>query len=183
MIELLAALSAATAASIRVALPLLAVGLLQGDKLWSDVPILSQIYPAVVLGVLASWSLVELVASKSLLGQRLLQLVQLLFSPIVGAMMAIAAAQGTVIPTGLIGLIGGILALLLQLVQAGWFYRRGSLPVWLAFVQDGLCLLLVFLSLNAPQLGGVVTLIMLILAIGSFKKLRRWYAVKKSDEL
>lgn len=179
MIELLAALSAAAAASIRVALPLLAIGLLQGDDLWSDVPILSRIYPAVVLGVLASWALVELFASKSLLGQRLLQLVQLLLSPIIGAMMAIAATPETAIPTGLIGLIGSIFALLLQLVQAGWFYRRGSLPVWLVFVQDSLCLLLVFLALNAPQLGGVVALIALILAIGSFKKLRRWYAAQK----
>lgn len=179
MIELLAALSAAAAASIRVALPLLAVGLLQGDKLWSNVPILSQIYPAVVLGVLASWSLVELFASKYLLGQRLLQLVQLLFSPIVGALMAIAAAPETTIPTGLIGLISSIFALLLQLVQAGWFYRRGGLPVWLVFVQDSLCLLLVFLALNAPQLGGVIALMMLVLAIVSFKKLRRWYTVQK----
>ncbi|MGA9377394.1 MAG: DUF4126 family protein, partial [Phormidium sp.] len=65
MIALLAALSAAAAVGVgRIALPLLLIGLLQGNNLWSRVPILSHIHPQVVVGVLTSWSLFELFASK-----------------------------------------------------------------------------------------------------------------------
>lgn len=191
MMELLAALSAAAAAGIRTALPLLVIGLLQGEDLWSGIPIGGYIHSSVVLGVLSSWSLVELFASKNLLGQRLLQLIQLVFSPIVGAIMAlalgvsspdgtlispIAQAEMTVAPSWLVGLVGGLFALLLQLVQAGWFYRWGSFPLWIVFIQDGLSVLLVFLAVDAPQLGGIVALILLFLAIFSFRRLRRWYA-------
>lgn len=175
MIELLAALSAAAAAGIRIALPLLVIGLLQGDRLWSGVPILSHIYPSVVLGILTSWSLVELFASKNLLGQRLLQLVGLLLSPIVGAIMAVALAQDTAEPAWLIGLIGALFALLLQLVQAGWFYRWGGFPLWSVLIQDALCILLVFLAVHAPKLGGIIAFMLFGLTIYSFKKLRRWY--------
>lgn len=175
MIEILAALSAAAAVGIRIALPLLMIGLLQGESLWRDVPILSSISPPVVLGVLTSWSLIELFASKQLLGQRVLQFVYLLCSPIVGAIMAIAAAKVTAVPKLFIGLIGGLFALLLQLIQAGWFYRRQSLPTWLPFVQDALCILLVFLAVNAPHLGGIIALMLLSLAIYSYSNLYRWY--------
>ena len=173
--EILAALSAAAAAGIRIALPLLVIGLLQGESLWSDVPILSSIYPPAMLGVLTSWSLIELFASKQLLGQRLLQVVYLLLSLIVGAIMAIAAAKVTAVPKLLIGLIGGLLALLLQLIQAGWFYRWHGLPVWLPFIQDGLCVLLVFLAVKAPHLGGIIALMLLGLALYSSGNLHRWY--------
>jgi hypothetical protein len=64
MIELLAALSASAAAGMRTALPLLFIGLLQGRLLWSQVPILSHISSPVLLGILTSWSFVELLASK-----------------------------------------------------------------------------------------------------------------------
>ncbi len=179
MIEILAALSASAAAGIRIALPLLIIGVLQGDNLWSGVPLLSRIYPPVVLGILTSWSLIELFASKQLLGQRLLQIVQLLFSPIVGAIMAIAASEVTQAPTWLTGLIGALFAFLLQLVQAGWFYRWRGLPLWLPFIQDGLCVLLVFLAVKAPQAGGMIALILLCLAVFSAKDLHRWYLMQK----
>lgn len=173
--EILAALSAAAAVGIRIALPLLVIGLLQGESLWRGVPILSSIYTPVVLGVLTSWSLIELFASKQLLGQRVLQLVYLLSSPIVGAIMAIAAAKVTAVPKLLIGLIGGLFALLLQLIQAGWFYRWQGLPLWLPFIQDGLCVLLVFLAVKAPHLGGIIALMLLSLAVYSARNLHRWY--------
>ena len=116
MIELLAALSASAAAGMRIALPLLLIGLLQSD-LWSNVPILSRFSPQIVVGILLSWSLLELFASKKRLGQRTLQLVQLVFSPVVGAMMGMAIAQATSISpwfTGLVGVIGGLLALVFK---------------------------------------------------------------------
>jgi hypothetical protein len=175
MIEILAALSASAAAGIRVALPLLVIGLLQGDNLWSFVPILSRIPSPLMLGVLTTWSLIELFASKKLLGQRLLQVVQLVFSPIVGAIVAIAVSQVREAPTWLIGLIGALFAFVLQLVQAGWFYRWRGLPLWVVFIQDALCVSLVFFAFKAPQLGGLIALILLWVAVRSSRDLYRWY--------
>ena len=173
---ILAAVSATAATGIRIALPLLVIGLLQGENLWYNVPILSGIYPPVVLAILVSLSLIELIASKQLLGQRLLQIVYLIFSPIVGAIIAIATADTeTLLFKALIGLIGGLLALLLQLVQAGWLYRWRRLPLLLPFAQDALCVLLVYLAVQLPLAGGIIAFILLGLAIYSSQKLHRWY--------
>ncbi len=182
MIELLAALSASAAAGMRIALPLLLIGLLQSD-LWSNVPILSRFSPQIVVGILVSWSLFELFASKKRLGQRTLQLVQLMFSPFVGAMMGMAIAQATSISpwfTGLVGVVGGLLALVLQLVQAGWFYRLQGLPIWVIFAQDILCITLVVFALDAPQQGGLIALLLLWFAIRSSKEWYRWYTAQAS---
>ncbi len=175
MIEVLAALSASAAAGMRVALPLLVFGLLQGDKLWSIVPLLSLTHPQIIFGILTSWSLIELFASKKILGQRVLQLVQLVFSPIVGAIIAIAAANTTGVSTWIIGVIGGLLAFVLQLVQLGWFYRLGIFPLWVVFVQDTFSVLLVFFAIEAPRLGGLVALFLLWMAVRSSNELYRWY--------
>lgn len=179
-IKLLSALSASGAAGIRIAIPLLIFGLLQGDNLWFGVPILSRIPSPIVLFVLISWSLIELFASKKLLGQRILQLTQLLFSPIVGAIIAIAITNAVGVPSWLIGAIGGFFAFVLQLVQAGWFYRWRGLPIWIVFVQDILCFLLVFFAVKAPQLGGIIALILLAIAVRSMRELYRWYLQQHS---
>nr|WP_290222769.1 DUF4126 domain-containing protein [Trichocoleus desertorum] len=178
MIEILAALSASSAAGLRVALPLLIIGLLQGENLWSRVPVLSHVPPPVVIGVLVSWSLVEVSISKRRLGQRALQIVQVIFSPIVGALMGMAIARVAEMPTwlvGLIGVTGGLLALVLQLVQIGWFYRLRKLPLWMVFAQDSLCVILVLFAFDAPRQGGLIALLLLWLAIRSSKEWRRWY--------
>jgi hypothetical protein len=177
MIELLAALSASAAAGMRIALPLLLIGLLKVD-LWSDVPVLSYFPPQVVVGVLVSWSLFELFASKKLLGQRILQVIQLIFSPIVGAIMGMAIAQATEISAWLMWVIavtGGLLALVLQLVQAGWFYRLRGLPLWVIFAQDILCVFLVIFALDAPKQGGLIAMLLLWFAIRSSTEWYRWY--------
>jgi hypothetical protein len=178
MIELLAALSLAAAAGMRIALPLLLIGLLYSDNLWANVPLLSHIPPQIVLGVLVSWSLVELLISKEPLGFRFLQIVQLLFSPWVGAIVGITAARTTEVEEQLIWVIAivcGSLALVLQLVQAGWFYRLRRLPVWVIFLQDLLCICLVLFAFDAPQQGGIIALLLLWLAIRSSKEWQRWY--------
>jgi hypothetical protein len=176
MIELLAVLSLSAAAGMRIALPLLLIGLLYGN-LWADVPVLSHIPPPIVVGVLVSWSLVELFLTKNPLGQRGLQLVQLLFSPFVGAIagITIARAQAASGSIWLLGLIGGLLALVLQLVQVGWFYRLRGLPIWVIFLQDFLCVTLVLLAFDAPKQGGLIALLLLWLAIRSSTEWRRWY--------
>lgn len=181
MIELLAALSASAAAGMRIALPLLIIGLLYGDSLWSRMPILSAISPRIVLGVLVSWSLAELWLSKDRLGRRGLQLVQLLFSPIVGALMGMAAAQMAYVEPWLVWLLGGVggtLALVLQLVQTGWLYRLKQVPPWLAFLQDLLCVVLVLFAFDAPKQGGLIALLLLWIAIRSSKEWQRWYRVQ-----
>jgi hypothetical protein len=178
IIGLLAVLSASAAAGIRIALPLLVIGLLQSDQFWYSVPILSRIQPPVVLGVLTSWSLFELFASKRLLGQRVLQIVQLALSPIAGAIMGIAVAQLTGITSGsmwLIGLIGGLLALVIQLVKVGWFYRLKGIPPWIVFSEDAVCIALVIFAFKAPRSGGLMALILLWLAIRSSQHWYRWY--------
>ncbi|MBW4519194.1 MAG: DUF4126 domain-containing protein [Scytolyngbya sp. HA4215-MV1] len=183
MIEILAALSASGAAGMRIALPLLLIGLLSGDNLWSRVPILSQIPPPIVLGVLMSWSLTEIFFSKDRLGQRILQIVQLVFSPIVGGIMGTAVARITGLAawlTTLIGIVGGLLALVLQLVQVGWFFRLRGLPLWVIFAQDALCISLVLFAFDAPQQGGIIALLLLWLAIRSSKDWHRWYVQQAS---
>lgn len=183
MIELLAALSASAASGMRVALPLLLIGLLQGDRLWERVPLLSRLHPQVAIAILVSWSLFEVFASKQQLGLRVLQIVQLIFSPLVGAIMGMAIAQASfgednLAPpffVAIIGVVGGLLALVLQLVQVGWFYRLGRLPLWAILAQDFLCYCLVLFAFDAPRQGGIIALLLLWLAIRSSKEWYRWY--------
>ncbi|MBE9117373.1 DUF4126 domain-containing protein [Lusitaniella coriacea LEGE 07157] len=179
---LLAALSASAAAGMRIALPLLIVGLLQSDSLWENVPLLSMIHPQVLLGILTSWSLFELFGSKKLLGLRILQMVQLGFSPIVGALMGITAAKITqsqfdleLGPLWLIGLIGGVLAFVLKFVQVGWFFRLQKLPLWAIFSEDILCIFLVFFAFQAPEQGGLIAMLLLWLSVRSSQEWYRWY--------
>lgn len=179
MLELLlAVLSASAATGMRISIPLLMIGLLYGGSLWSHVPLLSHVSPAILLGVLVSWSCIELVASKSLLGQRVLQMVQVCLSPIVGTIVGMTVAQATGVTgwqAGLFGSLGGVFALVLQLVQAGWFYRLRGLPLWAVLMQDMLCITLVLLAFDAPKQGGLIALLLLWLAIRSSSAWRNWY--------
>jgi len=175
MLEVLAILSASAAAGMRIALPLLVIGLMENEKLWSRVPLLSAIHPQVVVCILVSWSLFELFASKQLVGQRVLQIVQLGFSPIAGAILGITVAKFTDLTSEvswLAAIVGGLLALVLQLVQTGWFYRLRGLPIWLVLLQDVLCVCLVIFAFDAPNQGGLIALLLLWLAIRSSKQ---WY--------
>ncbi|MEQ9236917.1 DUF4126 domain-containing protein [Coleofasciculus sp. E2-BRE-01] len=179
MIELLAVLSVAAAVGMRIALPLLVIGLLQSDNLWNEIPLLSRIHPSVLVGILTTFSLFELFASKKLVGQRVLQIIQLLFSPGVGAIMGIAVAQFVNAPVEIIwiaGIVSGLLAFVLQLVQVGWFFRLRGLPLWLVFSQDVLCVALVIFAFDAPQQGGLIALILLWIAIRSSQQWYRLYS-------
>jgi hypothetical protein len=184
MLEILAILSASAAAGMRVALPLLIIGLMENEKLWSRVPLLSTIHPQVVVCILVSWSLFELFASKQLLGQRVLQSVQLIFSPIAGAILGITVARFTSLSLELgwlAAIVGGLLALVLQLVQTGWFYRLRGLPIWLVLLQDILCICLVIFAFDAPNQGGLIALLLLWLAIRSSKQWYDFYHQKRNS--
>lgn len=178
MIVVLAALSLSAAAGMRIALPLLLIGLLHSGHLWADVPLLSQIHPQILLGVLVSWSLAELFLSRGRMGQRVLQVVQVVFSPIVGAIGGITVVRTAEFAdwlTWIVGAVGGLLALVLQLVQVGWFYRLRAIPIWVTFLQDVLCIALVLLAFDAPRQGGMIALLLLWLTIRSSTAWRRWY--------
>lgn len=177
MIGILAVLSVSAAAGMRIALPLLVIGLIQGD-LWQQVPLLNRLQPQVIIAVLTAWTVLELFVSKQLWGQRLLQVVALIFSPLVGAVMAMAVARILLQPTQLtwiFGAVGGLFALVLQLVKVGWFYRIKGLPTWAVLLEDVLCVLLVLFAFKAPNSGGLIALLLLWLAIRSSGSWYKWY--------
>lgn len=173
MLEVLAILSASAAGGLRLALPLLVIGLLQGETLWSHVPVLSQFSPYWIVGVLAGWSFLELFIDRNVWGHRFIILVQVIFSPFVGAILGMTVGELTQTPAWIIGGVGGLLALVLQLVQIGWFYRLGGLPRWLLVAQDLLCILLILFAVKAPTQGGLIALLLLWLAIRSAKDWRQ----------
>lgn len=176
--ELLAVLSISAAAGFRLALPLLLIGLLSGDDLWANVPLLSRLPPTVVVACLASWSLVELILSKDRPTLRFLQSLELLFSPVVGTISGIAIARTFALDSWIVFLTaftGGLVALVIQLVQVGWLYRLRHPSLWIVFGQDFLCICLVFFAFDAPQHGGLIALLLLWLAIRTSNAWRQWY--------
>ncbi len=176
-VGILAVLSAAAAAGLRIGLPLLIIGLIH-TNLWSNVPILSRIDPQVLLVILIVWSIFELFASKSLLGQRTVNIINLFFSPLAGALMGLTVVKAIHLefqPLWLIGLIGSLLALVVKIVQVGWFFRLRGLPFWVTCLEDALCIGLVLLAFNAPKNGGLIALILLWIAIRSSTAWRDWY--------
>jgi hypothetical protein len=181
---ILAVLSVSAAASMRIALPLLIIGLFYHQDLWSQIPLLRYLKPQVALAILISLSLFELFASKKLIGQRILQLFQLFLSPLVGGLTAVTTAKVVnlhSIPVWLIALIGAIFALILTLVQVGWFFRLRGIPIWMVVIEDFLCVCLVFFAFAAPFEGGVIALLLLWLAIRSSHAWRDWYLAKKKS--
>ena len=179
---ILAVLSISAAASMRLALPLLVISLFYSQEFWSDVPVLRHLDPKIVVAISIVWSLFELFISKKLLGQRVLQIIQLLFSPILGATIAVGFAYVAKIeftPVWLIGLLGGIFALVLTIVQIGWFFRLRGLPVWAVLLQDIFGIFLVFLAFTSPIEGGLIALLLLWLAVRSSTAWRNWYLESK----
>lgn len=175
--EILAILSIAAATGLRVALPLLVIGLMSGEQLWSNVPLLSRLPPALCIGLLVSWSTAELMLSKDSYNQRVFQIAELILSPGVAALAAIAVARtlGLAPWVSVIGaVVSALLALAIQLLQVGWFYRPKRPPGWLFFVIDGLCVMLAFLTFDAPRQGGVIALLLLWLVIRTSYVWKNW---------
>lgn len=170
LVSILAILSASAAGGLRIGLPLLIIGMVRLDQLWDNMPFLSSFPPQILVGILTSWSLFELLGSKKLIGFRIIQLIQLVFSPFVGGIMAIGVARLLEVqftPLWLLGLIGSLLALVLKLVQVGWFFRLGRIPLSFIFFEDLLSAFLVLFALDAPKHGGLIAMLLLWIAVRS----------------
>ena len=178
MLEIvLAILSVSAAAGMRSLLPLFVLGCLAGESLWSKVPLLDHISPPILVGVLVTGSLFEVIASKDRTGIRVSQLFQLCLSPLVGGLLGFSIARTSDLPMVVVvvlGIVSGLLALVLQLVQVGWFYRLRGLPLWMIFAQDFLCVLLIIFAFGAPQHGGIIALLLLWFAIRSADEWKHW---------
>ncbi|MBX2864194.1 MAG: DUF4126 domain-containing protein [Leptolyngbyaceae cyanobacterium MAG.088] len=176
--ELLAVLSISAATGLRLALPLLLIGLLSGDQLWSTVPILANIPQVLVVTVLMIWSLLELTISKDRVNRRFLQSAELFMSPFVGTIAGLAIARIVNVDDSLMLVLlaatGGVLAFVIQMVQVGWLYRFHSPPMWVIFLEDALCICLAFFAFDAPEQGGLIALFLLWLAIRSSIIWRQW---------
>jgi hypothetical protein len=184
LIEVLAVLSASAAAGMRLGLTLLLVGYIQ-DNLWEEIPILSNFPHPLLFGILIVWSFIELLGTKNLWGQRVIQLVQLIGSPFVGGLMAIAVLKGmdsTFQPVWLLAGVGGLFALVLKLVQIGWFFRLRRLPLWFAFGEDILCVILVEYAFKAPTNGGLIAIFLLWLAVRSSTEWYRWQQQRQREK-
>lgn len=176
--ELLAVLSISAATGLRLALPLLLIGLFSGERLWAEVPILANIPQILVVVVLVIWSLLELTISKDRVSRRFLQSAELFISPFVGTIAGVAIARLADISDSwlliLLAITGGALALVIQMVQVGWLYRFNSPPMWVMFLEDALCICLVFFAFDAPEQGGLIALFLLWLAIRSSVIWQQW---------
>ena len=176
--ELLAVLSISAATGLRLALPLLLIGLFSGERLWAAVPILANIPQILVVIVLVIWSLLELTISKDRVSRRFLQSAELFISPFVGTIAGVAIARLADISDSwllvLLAITGGSLALVIQMVQVGWLYRFNSPPMWVMFLEDALCICLAFFAFDAPEQGGLIALFLLWLAIRSSVVWQQW---------
>lgn len=175
--ELLAVLSVSAAAGFRLALPLLLIGLMSGE-LWAQVPVLSHLPPTLVVFGLVTWALIELIFSKQSFVQRIIQSVEMFLSPLVGAMAGVALARTFQLEmwlTVLLGGLGGLIALVIHLVQVGWLYRLRNPSQWVIFAEDFICVCLVLFAFDAPEQGGLIALLLIWLALRTSHVWRQWY--------
>lgn len=185
IIGFLAVLSASVAAGMRIGLPLLVILLLYGDQLTANLPLIGWLPPQVLVSIFTTWALFELFGSKQLLGQRILQVVELVFSPFAGIILSVTAAQVLAVefrPLWVIGALGGLIAFVFKLVLTGWFFRLRGLPIWWSFVEDILCVALVLFAFRSPQEGGIIAMILLWLAMRSSTEWKRYYDEGRSPQ-
>jgi hypothetical protein len=109
---------------------------------------------------------------------------QALFTPLVGALMAITVTKlihFSLQPLWMVGLLGGTFALVLKLVQVGWFFRLRGIPPWVTLLEDILCVCLVLFAFKAPKNGGLIAMLLLWIAIRSSTAWRAWYLQSQND--
>jgi DNA-binding transcriptional LysR family regulator len=176
LIILFASLSAASAGGIRLGLPLLLLVFMGGAPAENGfVHFLTQPF---MFGILLAWTLVEVVASKTAIGQRVVRLVQFGLTPVIAGTLAAAFWSGNFWAGVGVVLSGSLLASVLQLVQSGFLFRIGPLPLWASVFQDVLCGLLVVLACYAPSLGAGLGLLLLVLALRQAQSWRKQFKLR-----
>jgi hypothetical protein len=155
IIEVLTALGLAAAGGLRTSLALMILAIAAN----ADSPVnnaLTQLIGSPLgTSVLSVWCVFELVATKTALGQRLVQALQFFIAPVTGAIIASAFSGETgIVPQMLVGFAGAALAATLQAVYMGYFFRRGRVAIPIQLLQEGLCGILVILALEAPVAAG-----------------------------
>ena len=115
----------------------------------------------------------------------MLQVIQLIFAPLAGIVLSITAAQILGVefrPLWLLGIVGGLIALVFKLILTGWFFRLRGFPLWWSFTEDILCVILVLFAFRMPQHGGVLATIILWLAVRSATEWKRYYDEGRSPQ-
>jgi len=182
MIQVLAVISAAASGGFRLGLPLLIIGLANVDKLWSEIPLLNRIQPEVLLAILVSVTIFEILGTKRMIGLRIIQIIQLILSPVVGAILAVGAANWTnleYVPLWIIAVTGGLFALVLRFVLVCLFFRWGKMPIILTVSEDILAMILALLALTSPENGGLIAMLLLLLALRISSEWRQWQKQRK----
>jgi hypothetical protein len=86
-------------------------------------------------------------------------------------------------PLWLISVLGALFALLLKLVQVGWFFQLRGIPAWAAFLEDILCVFLIIFSFTAPINGGLIAMLLFWLAVRSSGKWRNLASANRRGPL
>ncbi|WP_218080402.1 DUF4126 domain-containing protein [Anthocerotibacter panamensis] len=160
------ALAAAAAGGIRLSLPLLLL-VIFNQSLGMDgaSPVLAWLYQPQAITFLCIWAFFEVFGSKTALGQRLVRGIQFFMSPVIGALLATVMLPFTGWLQVCLVVTGAVLAAILQLAQTGYVFRHGLLPFWFTLCQDFLAVGLVLMALQAPLLGGLSVLLLVLLAL------------------
>ena len=117
-----------------------------------------------------------------MIGLRIIQIIQLILSPVVGAILAVGAANWTnleYVPLWIIAVTGGLFALVLRFVLVGLFFRWGKMPIILTVSEDILAMILALLALTSPENGGLIAMLLLLLALRISSEWRQWQKQRK----
>ncbi|MBC7882174.1 MAG: DUF4126 domain-containing protein [Anaerolineae bacterium] len=155
ILEVLTALGLAAAGGLRTSLALMILAIAANAGYSENNALTQLITTPLGITVLGVWCVFELVATKTALGQRLVQALQFFIAPVTGAMIASAfSGEIGMVPQILVGFAGAALAATLQAVYMGYFFRRGRAEAPVQLLQEGLCGILVLLALATPVIAG-----------------------------
>jgi hypothetical protein len=178
MEALLTALGLAAPAGLNAPLVLLMVGLadrLTGFDLGGDYDALSS-WP--VLGGFAAWLVVEEIVDKIAGADHANDVVQTIFRPVAGALLALAVTTGTDVPEGVALVLGVLSAGGVHAVKASArpMVTVGTVgmgnPV-VSFVEDVVAGVAVVMALIAPALALVALLGVLAFSVWAVRRVRR----------
>lgn len=176
ILEVLTALGLAAAGGLRTSLALMILAIAVNTGYSENNALTQLITSPVGISVLSVWCVFELIATKTALGQRLVQALQFFIAPVTGAIVASAFSPGAdMAPQMLVGVAGAALAAALQAVYMGYFFRRGRVTIPVQLLQEGLCVILVLLALATPVMAGFAIFGLLWVALQQSYSWRKYF--------